>query len=95
MKIPNLFAGTNGNGVYVSNDNGSSWTQRNEGLGNVTVWSLGIFNNYIFAGRSDGGVYRRPLGELTSIQQISNDVQKQFSLSQNYPINWHNYESDH
>jgi len=79
----NLFAGTNGNGVYVSNDNGTSWTQRNEGLGNVTVWSLGILNNYIFAGVF-GGVYRRPLGELTSIQQISN-LPKQFSLSQNYP----------
>ena len=46
----NIFAGTYLNGFYLSSDNGISWTQRNEGLGNPTIRSLYILNNYIFAG---------------------------------------------
>src|SRR4030095_6161585 len=61
-----VFAGTSTNGVFISNNNGTSWIQKNEGLGNLNVWSFCIINNYIYAGTS-GGVYRRPLSELTGI----------------------------
>jgi len=81
----NVFAGTFENGVYVSNNNGASWIQKNEGFGaDRWVFALSILNNYIFAG-TNNSVYRRPLGELTGIQPISNEVPQQFSLSQNYP----------
>src|SRR4030095_14617243 len=79
-----VFAGTSTNGVFISNNNGTSWIQKNEGLGNLNVWSFCIINNYIYAGTS-GGVYRRPLSELTGIKPISNEIPTQFSLSQNYP----------
>ncbi len=81
----NVYAGTSANGVYVSNDNGTNWTQRNEGMGNLYIRSLCILNNYLFAGTQTAGVYRRPLGELTGSQTISNEVPEHFSLSQNYP----------
>jgi len=42
-----IFAGTDGDGLYVSTDNGVSWTQR--GLQNLTVYSLDIIGNNIFA----------------------------------------------
>jgi ribosomal protein S11 len=82
----NVFTGTQSDGVFISTNNGTSWTQRNEGLpANIIMRSLCILNNYIFAGTFNLSVYRRPLGELTGIQPISNEVPNQFSLSQNYP----------
>ncbi len=80
----NIYAGTFGNGVFVSNDFGNNWIQRNEGLGNVTVYSLCIINNYLFAGTINS-ILRRPLSDLTGITTISNEIPNQFSLSQNYP----------
>ncbi len=84
----NVFAGTGypySNGVYVSNNNGANWIQRNEGLGSLYIHSLCILGNYIFAGTDDGGVYRRPLSDLNSITSVSTEIPKTFSLSQNYP----------
>ena len=81
----NVFAGTELHGVYVSEDNGVSWTQRNEGLGNITIHSLRIANNYLFAGATANGVYRRQIGNLVSVTQQSNETAEKFSLSQNYP----------
>ncbi|MBZ0201475.1 MAG: T9SS type A sorting domain-containing protein [Ignavibacteria bacterium] len=79
-----IFAGTEGNGVFISNNNGVNWIQKNEGLGNGFIFSLCINNNYVFAG-SNIGVYRRPIGELTNIHSISNNVLHSFMLYQNYP----------
>jgi len=51
-----IFAGTNGNGAYLSTNNGTSWTELYNGLTNSHVRSLAINSSgYIFAG-TDGGV---------------------------------------
>lgn len=76
--------------VFVSNDNGANWMERNEGLPIVTVRSFCILNDHIFAGTWISGgthhsVYRRPLSELIGIQPISAENPDKFSLSQNYP----------
>lgn len=82
----NVYAGTGSlYGVYVSTNNGTTWIQRNEGFGNFSVISLFIFNNYIYASPFGNGVWRRPLGELTVIQPIDNEIPNKFSLMQNYP----------
>ena len=47
-----IFAG--GNGVYLSTNNGTSWTQTP--LNNTSVWSFAVNGNYIFAG-TNGGIY--------------------------------------
>jgi len=60
----NVFAGTSGNGVYLSTDNGSNWIQRNEGMGNASIGSLLITQDYIFAGSGSGVVYRRLLSDF-------------------------------
>jgi Secretion system C-terminal sorting domain len=55
----NLFAGTYGFGVYLSTNNGGSWTQTS--LNNQNVYSLAANGNNVFAGTADsvgGGVYR-------------------------------------
>ena len=39
----------------------------------------------IFAGTQGDGVWRRPLSQIISVQNISTEVPAQFSIEQNYP----------
>ena len=50
----NLFAGTGGAGVYLSTNNGASWTAVNAGLTNTSVRSLAVSGTNLFAGTFDG-----------------------------------------
>jgi hypothetical protein len=80
----NILTGKN-YGVYLTINNGSNWIEFNQGLGGQpTVYSLLISNNYIYAGPW-GGVWRRPLSDITGIQYISTEIPSKYSLSQNYP----------
>ena len=79
----NVFAGTSSS-VYLSKDNGQSWTQINEGMGNQNVYSLAISEDYIYAG-TDNSVWRRPLSDIVPVELIS------FSASINngvVELNW-------
>ncbi len=52
-----IFAGTDGSGVYLSTDAGTTWSPMNNGLTDLNIYSLVINSSgYIFAG-SDSGVY--------------------------------------
>jgi hypothetical protein len=54
----NLFAGTNGQGVFLSTDDGTSWWTINSGLPpQAIVNTLAINGMNIFAGIQDGGVF--------------------------------------
>jgi hypothetical protein len=58
-----IYAGTSGSGVYLSTNNGSSWTQVNNGLTNTNIQSLAISPNgaggtNIFAGTNGSGLFR-------------------------------------
>jgi hypothetical protein len=50
----NLFAGTIGGGVFLSTNNGTSWTQVNTGLANTYVSSLAVSGTNLFAGTGEG-----------------------------------------
>lgn len=52
-----LFAGSAGNGVLLSKDNGTTWTEVNNGLSDLTVQSLAVIGSTIFAGTYQGGVF--------------------------------------
>jgi hypothetical protein len=80
----NLFAGTYGN-VFLSTDNGTSWSAVNTGLTYPYVYSLAVSGTNLFAGTHGGGVWRRPLSEMTDVEQTSTAVPRTFSLEQNYP----------
>jgi photosystem II stability/assembly factor-like uncharacterized protein len=56
VKTIKIFAGTWGGGVYFSTNNGTNWTQVNNGLPNTTVLSLTVSGSNIFAG-TDSGVF--------------------------------------
>jgi photosystem II stability/assembly factor-like uncharacterized protein len=55
-----IFAGTNGGGVFLSQDNGGSWVALNNGLTDRNVSVLASQGTYLFAGTSgtSGGIYR-------------------------------------
>ena len=60
-----VYAGTELNGVFLSTDNGLNWSQLNDGLpGGITIYSLYLYKNYVYAGASVNSVYRRPVIEL-------------------------------
>ena len=52
----NLFAGTEGGGVFLTTNDGTSWQAVNNGLGNYIVNSIALSGSNIFAGI--GGIYR-------------------------------------
>jgi Secretion system C-terminal sorting domain len=85
----NLFAGTWNSGVYLSTNNGTSWTAVNTGLTDsysniVNVYALVVSGTNLFA-ETDGGVFRRPLSEMTSVEKLLIDLPKNFNLDQNFP----------
>jgi hypothetical protein len=89
----NLFAGTEGGGVFLSTNNGTSWTAVNTGLTHTYVLSLAVSpatgeagGTNLFAGTEGGGVWRRPLSEMIkSVERLSMPLPMQFRLEQNYP----------
>ncbi|MCX6157288.1 MAG: T9SS type A sorting domain-containing protein [Ignavibacteriae bacterium] len=74
----NIFAGLAGNGVYLSTNNGTTWTQT--ALNNKTVLSIVTLGNNIFAGTSSNGVYLST-NSGTSWTQTELNNKKIFSLS--------------
>ncbi|MFI5236807.1 MAG: T9SS type A sorting domain-containing protein [Ignavibacteriales bacterium] len=84
----NIFAGTFGDGIWRSTNNGNTWGQINDGLGSGAyyVLSLGVDEQYIFAGTNGSNIWRRPLSQVvTGIEDESNIQTKEYSLEQNYP----------
>ena len=80
-----LFAGTQHGGVFLSTDNGTSWTAVNAGLTDTVVISLAVSGTDLFAGTAWEGVWRRPLSEMVSVKLASSELPTEFSLEQNYP----------
>jgi photosystem II stability/assembly factor-like uncharacterized protein len=70
LKDSLIFAGTN-NGVFVSLNNGESWTEKNEGIFWKDIIVLHVVDDIIFAGTSGGAVfYSTDNGESWSLRNI-------------------------
>jgi photosystem II stability/assembly factor-like uncharacterized protein len=54
----NIYAGTDGNGIYHSTDGGANWSQLSTGLTTQKVTAIGFSGPYIFVGTNGNGVYR-------------------------------------
>ena len=62
-----VYVGTTTHGVYVSRDNGVTWTSFSEGLGNLYVTELAISNGptrTLYAGTAYGGVWSIGIGGI-------------------------------
>lgn len=80
----NLFAGAR-EPVYLSRDNGESWTNRSEGLPpNWNVTSVAVTGPYLFAAQFYG-VSRRLHTEITDVGPELVGNPGMFQLEQNYP----------
>ncbi|MEI6851574.1 MAG: T9SS type A sorting domain-containing protein [Bacteroidota bacterium] len=65
-----IFVGTQGNGVFLSYNNGANWYGWSYGLpSNSIISSLAVTSNYIFAGTSTNGVWVCPLAQITGIKE--------------------------
>ncbi|MBU2445511.1 MAG: T9SS type A sorting domain-containing protein [Bacteroidetes bacterium] len=80
-----IFAGTRGGIVFRSTNNGGSWTRESTGLTDTRVQALVVSGLNPFAGTYGSGVWRRPLSEITGIEDGRNNLPTSFSLQQNYP----------
>ncbi|GMR10836.1 MAG: exo-alpha-sialidase [Anaerolineae bacterium] len=59
-----IYAGTGDNGVFVSEDEGTTWISFNEGLGNLSITKLAIGASQpktLYAGTAYGGVWKTTL----------------------------------
>lgn len=85
----NVFAGAD-TGFYVSTNNGLNFADKTQGLGNASISSIVIHNNYIFVSNSNYlstnvSAWRRPLAEVIGIKNISTELPLRYDLHQNYP----------
>jgi hypothetical protein len=82
----NLFTGTDLHGVLLSTNMGDSWKPINEGLvmSSLNIYSLWEKDKYLFAG-TGGGIWRRPISEITAVNGDLSTTPSEFKLGQNYP----------
>jgi photosystem II stability/assembly factor-like uncharacterized protein len=63
-----VYAGSFGDGVFKSNDGGSSWVTHKAGLGNLYIISLAVDPSQpdtVYAGTQKGGIYKSTDGGVT------------------------------
>lgn len=58
-----VYAGTRYRGVFISTDNGTTWRQASNGLGDIAVYALVAAGNNVLAATADG-IYRTTNGGL-------------------------------
>ncbi|HEV8539062.1 MAG TPA: T9SS type A sorting domain-containing protein [Bacteroidota bacterium] len=81
-----LFACSPNNGIFISKNLGSSWTKISAGLPNTNYYySLAIQNGWMFAGTSGNSVWKRPLSDVTAVEEVSIIIPGEYALEQNYP----------
>jgi photosystem II stability/assembly factor-like uncharacterized protein len=84
----NIIVGSDGWGVYVSTDNGSTWEESDTGLPNsfAAVHALTTSNTKIYSGTLFIGAWERPLTDyLTDVEKTTDNLPQSFNLAQNYP----------
>jgi hypothetical protein len=86
----NLFAGTTispnySPTIFHSDNLGINWRSVGEGLNSSSISSIAVNDEFIFVGDRDGTIWRRPLEEITAVQNHMTDRPDQFELFQNYP----------
>ena len=74
-----VFISSKGDGIYKSQDQGSSWFKVNKGLGNLKIRLLAVSSDYhsdkiVLAAGTEGGVNRSENGGQSWCQVIDDDV---------------------
>lgn len=81
-----IFIGTNGGGIFFSDDNGTSWTTKNNGLKNLLIRRITAIGDKLYAGTNDGLYslnektaqwtleFRRQSLQVNGITQLDNEI---------------------
>jgi photosystem II stability/assembly factor-like uncharacterized protein len=81
-----LFACSPNNGIFISKTLGSTWTKISTGLPTPNyAYSLAIHNGMMLAGTSGNSVWKRPLSDVTAVEEVAGILPTRFLLEQNYP----------
>lgn len=75
----NIFMAS-GNRVYLSTNNGISWTNVSSGLPNIYICCLATNGNYVFAGTFGGGIYRTT-DNGNNWTNVTSNFQSQYTYS--------------
>ena len=80
-----IFAATS-KGIYLSEDKGQNWKPVNEGFTDKNIFSLSIYDNFIYTSVWGHGIWKRALGQMiTNILDKNATDPINFELFQNYP----------
>jgi hypothetical protein len=72
---PNIiYAGTGDNGVFISNDGGTTWNVWNDGLKNLAITKLRIGGSKVWVGTEYGGVWCRNAAQSISPPYITHNT---------------------
>jgi hypothetical protein len=76
-----------GSGIFHSSNDGTSWDSVHDNITKYqNVSSLIVKDQYLYVGTFGYGIWKRSLSEMTtSVDRLSIDMPKHFSLAQNYP----------
>jgi photosystem II stability/assembly factor-like uncharacterized protein len=55
--INSIFAGTNNDGIFRSDDDGATWNQKNTGITDLIITSLAVNGSTVYAGTNSGGIF--------------------------------------
>ncbi len=81
-----LFACSDLLGVFRSTDNGASWLDITPDLPpDEPIYRVAVHNGYLFAGTGGNSVWRRPMSEITSVDESAAGLPAKTALAQNYP----------
>jgi photosystem II stability/assembly factor-like uncharacterized protein len=93
----NIYASTdngfNPSGIFISSDNGNSWTIIDDttykypvsGIYAPEINALIVNDKYLFIGTKGKGVWKYPIENLVSVQEKNSKQPNEYKLSQNYP----------
>lgn len=74
----------NSGGVYYLPSGGNTWIAANQGLTQLTSYSVITFNGYVYVGTTTG-IFRRPKSEFSSVNKTNEYIPNEFKLFNNYP----------
>ncbi|MBS1492103.1 MAG: T9SS type A sorting domain-containing protein [Bacteroidetes bacterium] len=82
-----VFAGTEKNGIFISQNLGQTWRNINGNLGKrISVNKLFVSGNDLYAATYTSSVLKAPISTLVGISNTTNsDIPDEYTLSQNYP----------
>lgn len=75
-----LYVGTANNGIEYSNDNGTTWNQINNGLPDLQIQSLALYNSELWCGTSNQGAFSFN-GSIWSSQHIGMNCATIYSIA--------------